>query len=111
MKRRVELVYDNDCPNVDAARAQLRQALVEFRVPVEWQEWDRESADAPAYVKQYGSPTILIDGRDVAGTGTEAESNCCRVYAGADGRLQGVPSVEEIQAALRHQDERGCCSE
>ncbi len=107
MNHKVELVYDRDCPNVEAARAHLRQAFVQIGESPEWQEWDRESADAPAYVKQYGSPTVLIDGRDVAGTGTEAESNCCRVYARADGRLQGVPPVEEIQAALRDQDERG----
>ncbi len=110
MNHKVELVYDRDCPNVAPARAQLRQALVEIGDSPEWQEWDRESADAPAYVKQYGSPTILVDGRDVDGTGTEADSNCCRVYAGADGRLNGVPSVEKIQAALRRQRGGDCCS-
>ncbi len=101
MTHKVELVYDQDCPNAEAARAQLRQALVEIGESPEWQEWDRESADAPAYVQQYGSPTILVDGRDVAGVDTEADSKCCRVYRDRDGRLVGVPSVETIRSALR----------
>lgn len=101
MTRKVELVYDHDCPNVEAARTQLRRALAETGQPPEWQEWDRESPAAPEYVKDYGSPTILVDGTDVAGEATEADSKCCRVYAGTDGRLQGVPSFEIISAALR----------
>ena len=100
MTRTVELVYDQDCPNVEAARSQLRRALEELALPLEWQEWDRNVPDAPAYVGLYGSPTILVDGRDVAGEGTEAESNCCRVYVDADGSFRGVPSVESIRAAL-----------
>jgi hypothetical protein len=101
MKHEVTLVYDRECPNVEAARTQLRKALAGLGQAPVWQEWDRESADAPASVRRYGSPTVLIGGKDVAGEAGEADANCCRVYASGDGRLEGVPSVTAIQAALR----------
>ena len=96
----IELIIDRDCPNVDGARAELRRALAGLELPLEWQEWDRESPDAPAHARKYGSPTVLVDGRDVAGDNTEGDANCCRVYAQADGRLRGAPSADLIRAAL-----------
>jgi hypothetical protein len=101
MKHKVELIFDRDCPNVGAVREQLRRALVDLGQSPNWLEWDRESREAPAHVKRYGSPTVLVDGKDVAGEGSEADSNCCRVYASGDGRLLGIPSVEAIRSALR----------
>ena len=96
----IELIIDRDCPNVVDARAELRRALAELELPLEWQEWDRESPDAPAHARNYGSPTVLVDGRDVAGDNTEGDGNCCRVYVQADGRFRGAPSADMIRAAL-----------
>ncbi len=96
----IELIIDRDCPNVVDARAELRRALAELALPLEWQEWDRENPDAPAHARNYGSPPVLVDGRDVAGDNTEGDANCCRVYAQADGRLCGAPSADLIRAAL-----------
>ena len=96
----VELIVDQGCPNVEAARVELRSALSDLELPLRWQEWDRESTEAPAYARQYGSPTVLVDGRDVVGDGTEADANCCRVYADREGRIRGTPSAEEIRDAL-----------
>ncbi len=96
----VELITDRDCPNVEEARTQLRRALAALDLPVEWQEWDRASPDAPPHALRYGSPTVLVNGRDVAGDGSEADANCCRVYIEADGGLRGTPSAETIKAAL-----------
>ncbi len=109
MTPKVELVLDKDCPNVEAAREQLRHAFATIgEVPV-WDEWDREADGVPSYVKQYGSPTILVDEQDIDGQGSESDSNCCRVYANADGRLQRVPTVEKIVAALQRSNGSGCC--
>jgi hypothetical protein len=98
--RTIELIYDQDCPNVDAARAVLRQALHRAGLAVEWKEWDRGDPESPEYTRQYGSPTILVDGRDVAGAGTESDANCCRVYSRPDGRLNGVPEADAVLQAL-----------
>jgi mercuric ion transport protein len=89
----VELIFDATCPNVEAARAQLREALARARCPITWTEWNREADDAPPYARRYASPTVLVDGHDVAGGGTlEAGGSGCRVV---------TPSAQAILAALR----------
>jgi hypothetical protein len=96
----VELVYDGDCPNVERARTHLLEAFAHAKVLPRWSEHLAADPATPAHARGYGSPTILVDGRDVAGVepGTEP---CCRVYTDVDGRLAGVPSVDTIAAALR----------
>ncbi len=95
----VELIYDSDCPNVPRARENLLRAFGQTGLAPRWQEWDRADADAPAHVRAYGSPTILVDGRDVAGA-TAADAACCRIYTNDQGGKQGVPPVTLIVAAL-----------
>lgn len=96
---RVELVYDRTCPNVDAAREEIRSALAAAGLSGEWVEWDREADDSPDRVRRYGSPTVLVDGVDVSGAGSEADANCCRVYVTEDG-FGRAPSARRIQQAL-----------
>ncbi|HXG17509.1 MAG TPA: hypothetical protein VNN62_00345 [Methylomirabilota bacterium] len=101
MTYRVELVYDRDCPNVDAARAALRCACAVMGIAPTWEEWDRNARDSPGHVRGYGSPTILVNGQDVAGVEPNASAECCRLYRGDDGGLRGVPPVEQIVAAMK----------
>lgn len=101
MTRTVELVFDHNCPNVEAARQQLRRAFEAAGQPAQWQEWERSSASAPARARQYGSPTILVDGKDVIGSKPTEGADCCRLYVSGRGGFQGVPDVEVIVAALR----------
>ena len=97
---RVELVYDPDCPNVGGARAALLRAFARAgRRPV-WTEWDLASAASPARVRGYGSPTILVDGRDVASETAGEGARSCRLYRDSGGALAGVPPVAQIVAAL-----------
>ncbi len=62
----VELIYDGDCPHVDGAREQLLRAFAEVQLEPRFREWRRDDPDAPDRVRGCGSPTILVDGRDVA---------------------------------------------
>jgi len=99
MNLTVELVYDRDCPNVPAAREQLLAAFKAAGREPAWQEWDVSLDAVPAHVRGFGSPTILVDGADVAGgepTGTDV---CCRIYSGHSGP-RGVPPLEQIVTAL-----------
>jgi hypothetical protein len=95
----VELVYDEGCPNVAIARAQLLRAFAQAGMHARWHEWQATDADAPAHVRGYGSPTVLVDGKDVIGTEPTPEIRSCRLYAQADG-LRGAPPIEVIVAAL-----------
>ena len=95
----VELIYDHDCPNVPQARENLLRAFGQAGRMPHWQEWDRADPKAPARARAFGSPTVLIEGKDVAGSDT-ADTACCRIYAGVDGKHQGAPPVALIAAAL-----------
>jgi mercuric ion transport protein len=97
----VELVYEKTCPNIEAARAQLRRAFAEAGMSPHWQEWEVSSADAPEHVHGFGSPTILVDGWDVSGVMAEGDDYCCRVYAQTEGPNKGVPAVADIVRALQ----------
>ena len=95
----VELIYDAQCLNVEAARSRLREAFQAAGLSAHWREWDRNDPESPARVRGYGSPTILIDGQDVAGA-APGEANACRVYAQGDGGFARVPSVAVIVEAI-----------
>ena len=74
----VELIYDAQCPNVEAARSRLREAFRAAGLPVSWQEWDRNDPGSPDRVRRFGSPTILVNGLDVA-LASPGEANSCRI--------------------------------
>jgi mercuric ion transport protein len=93
----VELIYDADCPHVAAARRQIRAACARVGLEPRWSEHLRD--EAPPTARGYGSPTILIDGRDVANEQPIGE-RACRVYPSSEGGLAGVPSVDAIASAL-----------
>jgi hypothetical protein len=94
----VELLYFPDCPNIPAAREQLRRAFEALGAPPMWTEVDVTAEGAPAHARGYGSPTILVDGKDVAGAAPGGGSSC-RIYVGSD--VRGVPPLDVIVAALR----------
>ena len=101
----IELAWEDGCPHVDAARANLAEALAAFDGPKSWREWRRGDVTAPAYASRAGSPAIFVDGRDVEGIDAGAEA-CCRVYVDKDGRRAFAPAVEVIVSALRRAHDR-----
>ena len=96
----VELIYDSDCPNVSETKKQLKKALIKAGLEVRWQEWERSNPKSPHYVRGYASPTILVDGKDVAGLLPEDTVRGCRIYSDVTGKLTGVPSQETIASTL-----------
>jgi hypothetical protein len=88
----IELVYFAGCPQVEAARVALRDALRRAGLAQVWQEWDQTRPDAPAHVHGLGSPTILVAGRDVTGVGASNSGRACRA--------DGIPAADIIIAAL-----------
>jgi len=95
----VELIYDSDCPNVDQARANLLRAMRTLGLSAHWKEWCSDDPDIPEHARRRASPTILVDGRDVADSQPLDGTSGCRIYASADG-LAGAPSTKEIVAAI-----------
>jgi mercuric ion transport protein len=100
LSARVELIYDAACPNVEAARGELRRALARAGRPGAWIEWERAAAGSPAYVRRYASPTVLVGGVDVADAGALDAGDGCRVYRDAVGTPLRAPKASTILAAL-----------
>jgi len=96
----LELIYENTCPNVEAARSQLLRAFAEAGVQPRWREWEISSPEAPRHVHGYGSPTILVNGRDVSGDAAGGDDYCCRIYSYGDQGSKGVPPLADIVRAL-----------
>lgn len=95
---KIELVYFEGCPNADAARGNLRKACDELGLKADWLEWNQNDNKVPAHVKAFGSPSILVDGRDVAGGSADyCGEKSCRLYGGS----QNAPAVETIKSALQ----------
>ncbi|MEA3412823.1 MAG: hypothetical protein U9R74_14975 [Pseudomonadota bacterium] len=97
----IELVYEKTCPNIEAARSQLLLAFAKAGIQPRWQEWEVSSPEAPSHVHGYGSPTILINGRDVGGDMADGDDYCCRIYSHRDDAEKGVPPVPDIVHALK----------
>jgi hypothetical protein len=93
MTQKIELIYFDGCPNAQPARDNLRRALEEAALPPTWHEWEQGDAGAPEHVKQYGSPTVLVNDRDVTGVGAGVAASACRA--------DGACSTETILAALK----------
>lgn len=105
LKLQIELVYDPGCPNVDGARDVLTQACRELEVPAVWSEWNSEAPDCPPYARNLGSPSVLVNGEDVApgphpwkARGPDAGPRC-RVYRDGDAIIP-VPPKARIVAAI-----------
>lgn len=94
----VELQYFEGCPNWRIAGERLARIAAEHpsltvrhRIVV-----TPEEADAVGF---RGSPTILIDGRDVFAEGDEPTGLACRVYQTPDGPA-GSPTLAQLRDAV-----------
>jgi len=95
-----ELIYFPGCPHVDAAREALSRAFSELDIPSSWTEYRTDDPALPAHARGFGSPTILVDGRDVSSVEGGESPISCRLYRDEQGRLAGVPPLAHIVAAL-----------
>ncbi|WP_224281255.1 alkylmercury lyase family protein [Streptomyces sp. LS1784] len=96
---RVEMLIVPHCPNGPVLRERLELALG-GRTDVELAEHVVDDQAQAERWGMHGSPTLLVDGRDPFAEPGTAASVSCRLYRGADGRIDGAPAVEELQRML-----------
>lgn len=83
----------------------LSRALQEVGAPAVWTEWNTGDPACPESLRGFGSPTVLVNGKDVApgphpwARWEEANGPRCRVYREGDVILGGPP-LGAIVAAL-----------
>jgi hypothetical protein len=109
----IELLWWAGCPSTDRAQAELEQALGDVGLSNARVRRTEIDTDDEASSRGFlGSPTILVDGVDVASPGPEGDVGLsCRVYRRRDGRISPTPDPdgmrEALQRAARAREEDG----
>lgn len=98
----IELLWWEGCPSHPEALAALRELLRDEGLDTEVDLIEIED-DAQAHAERFpGSPTIRIDGEDIAPVEPgEPFSLTCRVYRLRDGRSSPTPDPQDVRDALR----------
>jgi hypothetical protein len=95
----IEVLYVLDCPYYPAAMAQLKSVLATEKISAQIHEVLVTNARMAVTLEFRGSPTIRINGRDIASdSGPQPYALSCRWYPG--GRQPGVPPAEVIRRAI-----------
>lgn len=100
---RVEFLWWDECPSWERALADLQAAMRDSGLDPGAVELTRVENEADAERLSFpGSPTIRIEGEDVAGTPANDEPTglVCRVYRRPDGRVSPLPDPTDVRAAL-----------
>ena len=97
---KVEVLYVADCPTHPEAVKLVRQVLAAEGVEAEIHEVLVRDEGMASELGFFGSPTIRINGRDVAGESQDARSFAltCRLYPGS--KQIGLPPAEMVLRAV-----------
>ncbi|MBM3933186.1 MAG: hypothetical protein FJ319_02615 [SAR202 cluster bacterium] len=98
----IRFLYFEDCSSHEEGLARLKQAMsqesIEARIAVVKVETDEQARQ----LGFTGSPTILIDGKDIDPPGPDSyPALTCRAYTMEDGRISPLPSMAMLKRALR----------
>jgi mercuric ion transport protein len=97
---RIQLITFPECPHTPAARAALRRVLASTGVTYAIEEVNTSALGEHDPLRNWGSPTVLLNGEDVGGQRVPTGPNC-RLYRNDEGNLQGVPPESLITAAVQ----------
>ena len=96
---KIQFLFFDGCPLAAAAKQALEDAIVSLNLTYE--VIDILDPDTPDDLRNWASPTILINGRDVAG-GKQGSGLGCRVYPGPS----KVPDARAIIDCIRRETVR-----
>jgi hypothetical protein len=106
---KVEVLYVAECPSHPAAVKLVRDVLNAEGIAVEVREVLVRDDSMAMDLAFSGSPTIRINGRDVAGERSQARGYAlsCRLYPGS--AEIGLPPVEVVRRAVVEAREGNAC--
>lgn len=94
-KIKIEVQYFNGCPNSTEMTRRVRESISSIADSVEYKEVLVESNELAQELHFMGSPTVLINGRDLENREiSESSSLNCRFYP------NGLPSSEQIRRQI-----------
>lgn len=92
---KVQFLAFQGCPLAGTARQALEQALAECEIE-DYEEVDILQPGVSNELREWGSPTILINGADVLGR-PKGDGVGCRIYPGADRVPTSASIIDYIQ--------------
>lgn len=96
-----ELLVVADCPHTRPAAALLREALDDIGLAsVSVTTTVVDTAEQAETLTFRGSPTIMVNGVDVFPGPASSPGLACRMYPHADGTINGLPTLRDLQQAL-----------
>jgi len=112
---KIEFLFWDGCPSHPEARALLAEVLAERGLEAEVEEREVATTEDAERLAFPGSPTIRVDGADVANAGRQAglgdvlivdprdepPALTCRVFHRRDGRVSPTPDPDDVRDALR----------
>ena len=101
MSLHVRFLYSEDCPSHDEALHRLRKVMKEERIEDAVEVIQVETSEDAERLKFAGSPTILVNDRDIDPQTHPFYALTCRAYRLEDGRISPLPSELMIRAAFR----------
>ncbi|GAB4509749.1 MAG: hypothetical protein OHK0046_05320 [Anaerolineae bacterium] len=99
----VEFLYFEDCPSHDVALERLRQVMAEQAIDADVHIIRVETEAEAEQYRFTGSPTIRVNGEDIAPLFDTTYGLACRAYRLEDGRISPLPSVQMIRQALKQE--------
>ena len=98
----VELLWWEGCPSTEQALSDVRAVLAEEGLDPGAVVMREMRTDGDAERERFvGSPTIRVDGVEVAPAEREPAGLTCRVYRLRDGRISPTPDPEDIRELIR----------
>ena len=104
---KVEVLYLAECPSHPAAVKLVKDVLAAQGIATEVDEVLVKDEQMAGELQFPGSPTIRIDGRDVAGESNTAKNFAlsCRLYPWS--KQVGLPRAEMVHRAVLNARQRG----
>jgi hypothetical protein len=98
---KIRFLYTEGCPSHEEALERLQKALAVESVEADIEITRVETFDEAEREHYPGSPTILINGRDICPTQSSHYAPTCRAYVLEDGRISPLPSLLMMRKAIR----------
>jgi len=96
---KIELLYIDGCPNYPTVLRYLQEVLREKELDIPVAMVEIKSADEAIKHRFAGSPTVKIDGRDIAPQESEDFCMGCRLYLEGD-EVTELPSKKTLRHAI-----------
>jgi len=91
----IQFLYFDGCPNASILEASLAEALTRSGADHPYQRIDLSSGSTDEPIMGFGSPTILVDGKDLFDSPASVAGHLsCRIYP------DGLPDTETISLKL-----------